>query len=310
MTVLRGVFPVLCTPFAEDGAIDGASFDALIDFVLAAGVDGCVYPGVASEVDTLSAEERTAMVSRLSQRLNGQIPFIVGASATDPEAVTKYVGQGAEAGAAAAMVMAPRSVGESVAAQTAFFQAAAGDAAIPLMLQNAPVPIGAGLTPETVAEIARAVPAIRYVKEETMPCGQNIGRLRIACGEAIDGVFGGGGGRYLIEELTRGALGTMPASEFADVHARLAASWYAGDEPEARRLFCALLPALTSQAVFRMALTKEVLRRRGVIAHTSVRAQGPRMDADDLTELTTLIGPLSAEMTLAPPSSGRVGATA
>ncbi|MEM8852697.1 MAG: dihydrodipicolinate synthase family protein [Pseudomonadota bacterium] len=310
MTALRGVFPVLCSPFTDDGAVDVRSFETLIDFVMAAGVDGCVYPGVASEVEQLSVDERKDMVVRLSRRLDGRIPFIVGASAPDPDAVARHVRHGADAGAAAAMVMAPLSVGDGAAGQIAFFQAAAGDVAIPLMLQNAPVPIGAGLLPETVAEIARAVPAIRFVKEETMPCGQNIARLRTACGDGIDGVFGGGGGRYLIEELTRGALGTMPAAEFADVHVRLAAAWYGGDEAEARRIFGALLPALTSQAVFRMALTKEVLRRRGVIAHTTVRAWGPRMDGDDLKELSALIDPLTAEMTVAHPSPGLVGATA
>jgi dihydrodipicolinate synthase/N-acetylneuraminate lyase len=46
------------------------------------------------------------------------------------------------------------------------------------MLQNQPKPIGAGLTPEEVAEVANAVPEIRYVKEETAPCGQHLTRIK------------------------------------------------------------------------------------------------------------------------------------
>ena len=70
-------------------------------------------------------------------------------------------------GAAAAMVMAPGHLGNSIEAQTEYFQQVAADAGVPIMLQNQPKPIGAGLTPEEVAAVASAVDMIRYIKEET-----------------------------------------------------------------------------------------------------------------------------------------------
>ena len=60
-----------------------------------------------------------------------------------------------------------------------------------------------------------------------------------------------------------------------------------------RRLFDRMLPLLNFQAVFRMAMTKEVLRQRGVIAATHVRAAGPRMDAGDLAELRAILAGLT-----------------
>ena len=45
----------------------------------------------------------------------------------------------------------------------------------------------------------------------------------------------------------------------------------AGNIGEARRLYSASLPLLNFQAVFRMHMTKEVLRRRGVIPNGLVR---------------------------------------
>jgi 4-hydroxy-tetrahydrodipicolinate synthase len=56
-----------------------------------------------------------------------------------------------------------------------------------------------------------------------------------------------------------------------------------------------MLPLLNFQAVFRMAMTKEVLRRRGVINSTHVRAAGPKLDAGDLVELDALLNDLKAE---------------
>ena len=85
-TTLAGSFPVLPTPFRDDGTIDDADFLSVIDFAVAARSDGVVYPGVASEVETLTAEERTRQVRILAGRIAGRIPIIVGASDSDPAA--------------------------------------------------------------------------------------------------------------------------------------------------------------------------------------------------------------------------------
>ena len=281
---LRGCLPVLCTPFDERGAVDGDAFDAVIDFALACGVDGVVFPGTASEVGHLSAEERAMLTARLGDRLAGRVPFVVGASAASAAETLERIAEGAAAGAVAAMVMAPGGLGDDVAAQTAHF-AALAPASIPVMLQNAPAPFGAGLAPAAVARIARDVTRVRYVKEETLPCGQNLSVILAEAGADIEGVFGGAGGRYVTDELARGALGTVPAVEIADLHAALTRAWFAGGHDEARRLYAAALPLLTMQAVFRTRLTKEVLRRRGVLRVSRSRHPDPTLDADDLREL-------------------------
>ncbi|MEM9756144.1 MAG: dihydrodipicolinate synthase family protein, partial [Pseudomonadota bacterium] len=260
---------------------------------------GVVFPGVASEVDTLSADERAGLVARLGARLAGRRPFIVGASADEPGEVLQHIAAGRAAGAAAAMVMAPGALGADMAAQVAFFDKIAAESGLPLMAQNAPVPIGAGLAPPDIAQIA-AVPGVAYVKEETMPCGQNLSRIRADAGQDILGVFGGAGGRYITDELARGSLGTLPASELADLHARLVRAWAAGDRAEARRLFMVSMPLLNFQAIFRMHMTKETLRRRGVITSTFVRGAGPRMDEDDLAELSALLDQVASELGLYP----------
>ena len=288
-TKLAGAFPVLPTPFRDDGSIDETDFRSIIDFVLESGVDGVVYPGVASEVETLTADERRRQIVLLADRIAGRIPIILGASDPDPVAAALHVAQAAQIGAAAAMVIAPGAAGNDVAAQIAYFNEVADGAAVPIMLQNQPRPIGAGLTPEEVAAVARAVPAIRYIKEETLPPGQHLTRIKAAVDGAVDAIFGGAGGRYVTDELARGAAGTMPAAELADIHALLVHAFRDGDLKTARRLYSASLPLLNFQAVFRMHMTKEMLRRRGVIRNTFVRGKGPKMDDGDRAELALLI---------------------
>jgi len=302
MAMLSGVFPVLPTPFAADGAVDEAAFVRLIDFAVEAGVQGVVFPGMASEVETLSPEERARLVALLGRHLAGRLPFLVGASDADPAAAAARASEGVAAGAIAAMVMAPPGAGRDVAAQAAFYSAvAAGVPSLPIMLQNAPPPNGAGLSPETVAAVCDAVPAVRYVKEETLPCGQHVTRILAATGGRLDGVLGGAGARFVLDELARGASGTMPALEIADAHAALWAAWQHGDRAEARRIYTLTLPLLGSQMVFRVRTTKEVLRRRGLLSHTAARAGGPVLDAGDMDELGALLATAAPALTIHPP---------
>jgi 4-hydroxy-tetrahydrodipicolinate synthase len=289
VSVLTGVFPVVPTPFAPDGAIDIASFERIVDFALEVGVDGLVFPGMASEVETLSADERQNLIRHLGTRVAGRVPIIAGASDADPARAAEHAEVGRAAGAVAAMVMAPAAVGRSVEGQSAYFAAVVRGTQSPIMLQNAPPPNGAGLLPEEVAAVARNVDAVRFVKEETQPCGQNVSRIRAAAGPALDAVYGGAGARYVLDELARGAAGTMPAIELADVHVAMMRAWRAGNMARARRLYTDSLPLLAFQMVFRVRATKELLRRRGLLVCTTARAAGPKFDDGDLREMHALI---------------------
>jgi 4-hydroxy-tetrahydrodipicolinate synthase len=287
--MIRGVFPVLPTPFSPDGAPDRAAFLRVCDFAVNAGVHGVVFPGMASEVETLSAAERAEMVAALGAHLGGRTVFVVGASHADPAESAFFARQGQAAGAVAAMIMAPPHAGQDVGKQVAFYRAVAAAApGVAIMLQNAPAPNGAGLPPETVAAVCGQVPAIRYVKEETLPCGQHVTRI-LAAAKGLDGVMGGAGARFVLDELARGACGTMPAVEIADAHVALWRAWGRGDRAEARRIYTLTLPLLAFQMTFRVRATKEVLRRRGLLEHVGARAAGPKLDEGDLAEIGELL---------------------
>jgi 4-hydroxy-tetrahydrodipicolinate synthase len=301
MARITGVFPVLPTPFTVEGPPDKQAFLRLADFAREAGVDGVVFPGMASEVETLTAAERAELVAALGAHLAGRLPFIVGASHADPREAADRAREGREAGAIAAMIMAPPGCGQDVAKHVAYY-AAIEDAVpgFPLMLQNAPAPNGAGLAPESVAAIAAEVPAIRYVKEETLPCGQHVTRILAASGGGLDGVMGGAGARFVLDELARGACGTMPALEIADAHAALWQAWQRGARAEARRIYTLTLPLLAFQMTFRVRATKDVLKRRGLLTHTGARAAGPKLDAGDMAEIGELLATAAPTFSIHP----------
>jgi 4-hydroxy-tetrahydrodipicolinate synthase len=287
---LSGVFPIVATPFRADGSPDLHDLARVVDFIVASGADGLVFPGVASEFETLAADERRRLVQAVADATRGRIPLAVGVSAATAGEAAAYAAQARTLGAVAVMAVAPPSMRDEPAMQVDYYRRIAAHG-VPIILQNAPAPAGCGFAPERIAQIVSEVGGIDYVKEETLPCGQRITRLRELLPQ-LAGVFGGAGGRYITDELARGACGTMPACELTDLHARQFAAHRAGDVAEVRRLYARMLPLLNFQAVFRMAMTKEVLRRRGVVTSTHVRAAGPGLDAGDLRELAWMLDEL------------------
>jgi 4-hydroxy-tetrahydrodipicolinate synthase len=300
MTSLSGVLPVVPTPFTPEGAVDEQAFLRLVDFALEAGVDGLVFPGMASEVETLTPEERAGLVAALGARVAGRVPIVVGASDPDPDRAAARAEEGRRAGAVAAMIMAPNRHGADVAAHIDFYSRVAAGTSLPIMLQNAPAPMGAGLSDSAVVAVAKAVPQVRFVKEETLPCGQHITAMIAGAGDALDAVYGGAGARYVIDEFERGAAGTMPALEFADVHVAMARAFKAGDKATARRLYSRTLPFLLFQAIFRVRATKRVLAARGLLTSVHARAGGPALDKHDEREVAALIAEAADLFTIHP----------
>ena len=298
---LSGVFPVLATPFRADGSVDTEGLRSIARYAIASGADGVVYPGVASEYETLAPEERMRLTDIVAKEAAGRCALVVGGSAPDVQSAISVATRARSQGAAALMVMAPKTAVDVAAAIEYFQRISIAASEVPLMLQNAPPPAGSGLAVGVVIEIAQAVPEIAYVKEEALPCGARISQLLAANIPTLRGVFGGAGGRYITDELARGAVGTMPACEVTEIHVALMNAHRSGDRARVRHFYNRMLPLLNFQAVFRMAMTKETLRRRGIITHAGKRAAGPELDPGDQRELSEMLAEV-ADL-LNPPAS-------
>lgn len=283
---LRGILPVLPTPFAPGGAVDAAALRRAARFALRAGVDGVVYPGFASEVETLTADERATLLRAVVDEVGARIPVIAGASAPDWREVAAHGRVAADLGVRHLMVQPPKSIGTGAPALIEFLARVAD--ALPgmgLILQNAPAPRGSDLTPQAIVEICAAVPQVAHVKEETLPAGPAITHILAHAPATLLGVIGGGGARYVLDEYARGACAAMPALEIADLHVALDRAFRAGRLAEARAIYVRTLPLLVLQAVYRMRLTKHVLMRRGILDNALVRAPTPELDAQALADI-------------------------
>lgn len=308
--MLRGVFPVLSTPFYEDGSCDDRGLQQLVRYSSKAGAHGVVYPAIASEFATLSVEERRHLVNVvLEEAKNCDLPAIIGISADSPELSAEFARQAAAGKATALMLMAPRSAGHE-AAQIAEFFAASVDGAgeLPIIMQNAPPPLGSSLPVATVRAVLEHVPAIRYVKEENVPCGQRISALLGSASSHLLGVMGGAGGRFVLDEYARGACGSMPACELVEAHVAIWNAVQADENQSARALFNRILPLLNMGGVFRQSVVKYVLKHRGLIVSNRFRDTNPPLDDFDMLELNAIIADITELMTVSAEPNSLVAA--
>jgi len=289
MATLSGVLPILPTIFTASGTLDETGTRRVVEYIIGAGAHGIVFPGLASEYDTLARDERLHLTRLIGEWIGGRVPFVVGASATSTDDTVAFAAAGAKAGAIAAMILTPKIFADDPTGMRDFYRAVHFGAGIDIMLQNAPTPMGIGLSLEKVAELAKAVDGVRYVKEEAPPSGQRITRLTELAGDSLRAVFGGAGARYVIDELLRGTKGTMPACEITELHVAMFDQFERGNEASARDLFERTLPLLNMQAIFRWRLTKAILQRRGLIESTFTRAAGPEFDRYDAQEFNALL---------------------
>ncbi len=293
--MIKGIIPVIPTLFTDDDTVDPGALRSVVRFALDAGAHGVVFPGVASEYNFLSDEERGGLMSVVFDEVGGRVPIIGGASASTSEEAIVAGQHAKDHGINHLMIMAPSELGRDVDAHREFFARITAELTdVEVILQNAPSPIGAGLNADAIASLVEANPAITYTKEETLPSGPVITVLRAKEIPQLKGVLGGGGARYIIDELNRGALGALPAVELTDLHVAIYEAHTAGDFERARELYRYSLPLLGCQMIYRMRLTKYVLKQRGITDRLHVRAPLPELDEFTRQDIDTMMEDLKA----------------
>jgi 4-hydroxy-tetrahydrodipicolinate synthase len=275
-TQWAGIFPVLCTPFDADGAIDVEAQRAVVAFALACGVHGLVCFGLGAEVNKLTPDERRRLTDAIVDEAAGRVPVLIGVGAEAVHTAVDLARYAEAAGADGIVVPPPFTAGLSGDDLTGYFRAIAAAVDLPVMLQDASVYLGSALSPELVRRLGSAQPNIRYVKIEAGP--EETARWVAAVGSDVN-VFTGDAGAYLLPCLRAGAVGNIPAVEVAD---RLATAYTAearGDTAGADASFLPLLPyllfALQGGIDHCNAATKAMLVRRGVLPRAGLREPAP-----------------------------------
>ena len=74
----KGLGIALVTPFTKEGLVDFTALRRLLDYQLSNGIDFICLLGTTAETPTLSAEERQQVKDLVVEKVNGQVPILMG----------------------------------------------------------------------------------------------------------------------------------------------------------------------------------------------------------------------------------------
>lgn len=286
-TQAQGVFTICPTPFRADGTVDTASIASLVEFQISAGVHGLAVLGFLGELHKLSSSERLLVLKTFVQCAAQRVPVWVGVRALGIAGAIEQARE-AEAHGAAAVFVAPLDT-TSDAQQFDFYRQVAQAVDIPVVIHDFPDSFSTEISAELVARLGREG-GVHMIKMEEPPVGHKISKI-LALAEGQMRIFGGLGGVYFLEELQRGAIGTMTGFAFPEILVRIYAHYAAGNVQAAAATFDRYCPLIRYefQPKLGLALRKYTYMQRGVIASDFVRAPGLRMDALTARELEATV---------------------
>jgi len=281
---LKGCFGLLPTPYNEDYEINIPDLKSAANFCCTSGQHGIVWPVMVGEFYFLGEEERIRGLDAVMDEVNGRLPVVFGCSGVSLPQVLLFARAAQKANADSIIAMAPARTNQAAAME--MFRRMADNYDGPIMLQNAGM--YAPLTGEQIAGLIEEVPSIEYIKEERPPGPKHIAEVYDLVGDKVKTIFGGAAGKFLPDELTRGADGCMPACEIADLLAKVMEIWWRGDESAARAMHTRLLPLINLET---HPFMRYILKRRGVFNSLVERAPAAAqtLNAADKREISVQI---------------------
>lgn len=287
---LHGVCTIALTPFTEEGEVDLVGVDALTDHYLSAGIHGITVLGIMGEAHKVSDQERSSVAERYIAAVGGRVPVIVGCSAPATRLVVERAEKAEELGAAAVMV-APPSNQKNLNLVYEYYREISDAVSVPVVVQDEPVSTGVVMPATFLARLINEIPNCRHLKLEEAPTTIKISSL-LSLIEAEVGIFGGLGGMYLYEELSRGASGIMTGFAYPEILVETYRLFSAGAQKEAQRYFFEHLPLIRFEAqlgIGGVGIRKEMFKLRSVISSSYVRRPAPALDEQTLVEIKDLV---------------------
>lgn len=291
MARYKGIFPVVPTPFTEEGSLDLEGQKRVLDCMIDQKVDGLCILANYSEQFLLSDEERAVLTRLCLQHVAGRVPVIVTCSHFSTAIVEARCREAAAMGAAMIMLMPPYHgatlQGDEIGIYQQFVRAGKASG-VPVMVQDAPLS-GVYLSVPFLVRMAREIEEVSYFKIETPMAAAKLRALIESGGESIVGPFDGEESITLMADLNAGATGTMSSALLPDLIKPVVEAHAAGDRKRAAVIYAEILPLINFEnRQCGLRACKTVMMEGGVIKSDRVRDPLPQLHPQTRRELLEL----------------------
>jgi 4-hydroxy-tetrahydrodipicolinate synthase len=230
---LRGLYPIMETPFTAEDKLDTAALAAEVAFLNRGRVAGMVWPVFASSWSTLSDAERIAGAETiLAAGKGGKSAMAIAVQNTvwDIATSVRYAKHAAAHGADAIVAMPPNN-GWNVSDQAIVdYYTAIGKATdLPLIVQTRGT-----VSVDVMIAMFQQIPTMKATKDEVGNTLERATELIQRTGNKLAvWAAGGGTGNQLMQELPLGIVGLCPTPQYADVLQQAMELYWAGKRREA-----------------------------------------------------------------------------
>jgi 4-hydroxy-tetrahydrodipicolinate synthase len=275
---------------------------ALIERLIASGVDGLLILGSGGEFCHMAAPLRREVAEFAARQVAGRVPLLIGAGAPGTAEVIDYARHAASVGADAVLVVNPYYARLSEEALFRHYQTIAAAVPVPVILYNFPALTGQDLSVAMVKRLALACPNIVGIKDTVETPAHTREIVVEVKGARPDFLVFSGYDELLIDNLLVGGDGGIPATvNYApDICLGIYQAFLEHDFPRLialQRRLARLSPIYALDLPY-FGLVKEAIRLTGTEISTAVLAPSLPPTADmkrRLAEVLTSAGVLPAQ---------------
>jgi len=234
---LRGLYPILETPFTQDDKLDTQALAAEVAFINRGRVNGMIWPVFASSWSTLSDAERIEGAETILAAGKGgraAIAIAVQNPAWDTATSVRYAKHAAAHGADAIESMPPNN-GWNVSDEAIldYYKAIGAATDLPLIVQTRGT-----MSVDLMVKMFHEIPTMKATKDEVgSPLERAPELMQRTDSKLAVWAAGGGTGDLLLEELPLGLVGLCPTPQFADMLQQVMDLYWAGKKREAFDMF-------------------------------------------------------------------------
>ena len=285
---LKGVFPALPTPFREDLSVDYAALKRVVEFAISAGAHGLLAVDMPGEFFTLTDDERRNCVEVILETVADRVPVAVNVSAASEEQSFLFAKHAVHMGAAAIVTTPPFFRVRSPARIEKYFRQLNQVTDLPIIAQNSPENLGTAIDVVLQEKLVRENVNVQYLMEECSAAQLLISDVlhRVQGIPNFEAVAVGSCCQMMLHDYYRGVRLFVPQAEMTDLFVDLWDALESGDEQKAMDCYRIIAPVLMFGSAYQRSLSKEMLRRRGIIDTAAMRESSkPVFDEIQLQEL-------------------------
>ena len=153
--LFRGSGVALVTPFLENGDVDFAGLEELINFHLENSTDAIIITGTTGEASTMSDEEQLEVIKKCVEVVDGKIPVIAGTGTNNTLASAEFSKLVSNSGVDGLLVVTPYYNKANRQGLYEHFKAIANASSVPVILYTVPGRTAVLIPVDLVVELAK-----------------------------------------------------------------------------------------------------------------------------------------------------------